>query len=154
MLIRSERGQGRARHRRTQESRRTRLDNTGPRSHGRADYGGDARASPTAHRGSRRDTRTRVPRGRGPHGGRRMKRHHAHSRIARRAMTYFRMVFLNSAVGASRSALCGAKTTIKKQREDLWKCLFYLSNIAGFVDYVFHFWCQSEIKTEWDSDLE
>ena len=29
--------------------------------------------------------------------------------------------------------LCGAKTMAKRQREDLWKLLFYRSNIAVFV---------------------
>ena len=48
----------------------------------------------------------------------------------------------------------GAKTRINRQREDLWKCLFYLSNIAVFVDCGLHLGCQSEIKTEWDSDLD
>ena len=48
----------------------------------------------------------------------------------------------------------GVKTRIKRQIEDLWKCLFYLSNIDVFVDDGLHLGCQNERKTEWDSDLD
>ncbi len=48
----------------------------------------------------------------------------------------------------------GAKTKIKMQREDLWKFLFYLGNIAVFVVYGFHLACQNERKMEWDSSLD
>ena len=34
--------------------------------------------------------------------------------------------------------LFGAKTMTKRQREDLWKCLFYVSNIDVFVVYGLH----------------
>ena len=34
--------------------------------------------------------------------------------------------------------LFGAKTMTKRQREDLWQCLFYVSNIAVFVVCGFH----------------
>ena len=50
--------------------------------------------------------------------------------------------------------LCGAQTGSKRQREDLWKCFFYVSNIAVFVACGVHLGCQSERKTEWDSDLD
>ena len=42
----------------------------------------------------------------------------------------------------------------KRQRENLWKCLFYISNIAVFVVRGLHLGCQNERKTEWDSDLD
>ena len=48
----------------------------------------------------------------------------------------------------------GAKTMLERQREDLWKCLFYLSNIAVFVVCGLHLGCQNERETEWDSDLD
>ena len=53
--------------------------------------------------------------------------------------------------------LFGAKTMTKRQREDLWKCLFYLTNIAVFVDCGFILGCQSErpiwIKTWFYGDF-
>ena len=50
--------------------------------------------------------------------------------------------------------LFGAKTMTKRQREDLWKCLFYLSNIAVFVVCGLHSVFQMERKTEFDSELK
>ena len=50
--------------------------------------------------------------------------------------------------------LFGAKTMTKRQREDFWKGLFYVSNIAVFVVCGLHLGCQNERKTEWDSDLD
>ena len=56
--------------------------------------------------------------------------------------------------GACFGRFFGAKTMTKRQREDLWKCLFYVGNIAVFVDGGLHLGCQSERKTEWDSELD
>jgi len=42
---------------------------------------------------------------------------------------------------------------MKRQREDLWKSLFYISNIAVFVVCGLHLGCQNVRKIEWDSDL-
>ena len=50
--------------------------------------------------------------------------------------------------------LFGAKTMSKRQREDLWKWLFYVSDFAVFVVYGVHLGCQNERKTEWDYDLD
>ena len=50
--------------------------------------------------------------------------------------------------------LFDAKTMTKRQREDLWKCLFYLSNIAVFVVCGFRLGCQNERTSEWESDLD
>ena len=41
----------------------------------------------------------------------------------------------------------------KRKRDDLWKCLFYLSNIAVFKGLGLHLVCQKE-KTEWDAELD
>ena len=48
----------------------------------------------------------------------------------------------------------GAKTMIKRQKEDFRKCLFYLSSVVVFVVYGLHLGCQNERKTEWDSDRD
>ena len=50
--------------------------------------------------------------------------------------------------------LLGVKTMTKRQKEDLWKCLFYLGNIAVFQVCGLHLGCRNERKTEWDSDLD
>ena len=42
----------------------------------------------------------------------------------------------------------------KRKRDDLWKCLFPLSNIAAFKRSGVHLGCQKEGKTEWDAELE
>ena len=42
----------------------------------------------------------------------------------------------------------------KRKRDDLWKCLFYLSNIAVFKGFGVHLACQKERKTEWDAELD
>ena len=43
---------------------------------------------------------------------------------------------------------------IKKKRDDLWKCLFPLSNIAVFKGSGVHLGCPKERKTEWDAELD
>ena len=42
----------------------------------------------------------------------------------------------------------------KRKRDDLWKCLFYLCNIAVFKGLGLHLGCQKERKTEWDAELD
>ena len=48
--------------------------------------------------------------------------------------------------------LFDAKTMTKRQREDLWKCLFHESDIGVFVVYGLRLGCQNERQTELDSD--
>ena len=42
----------------------------------------------------------------------------------------------------------------KRKRDDLWKCLFYLSNIAVFKGLGLHLVCEKERKIEWDAELD
>jgi len=42
----------------------------------------------------------------------------------------------------------------KRKRDDFWKCLFYLSNIAVFKGSGVHLGCQKERKIEWDAELD
>ena len=42
----------------------------------------------------------------------------------------------------------------KKKRDDLWKCLFYLRNIAVFKGLGLHLVCEKERKIEWDAELD
>ena len=42
----------------------------------------------------------------------------------------------------------------KRKRDDLWKCLFYLGNIAVFKGLGLHLVCEKERKIEWDAELD
>ena len=42
----------------------------------------------------------------------------------------------------------------KRKRDDLWKCLFYLCNIAVFKGLGLHLVCEKERKIEWDAELD
>ena len=42
----------------------------------------------------------------------------------------------------------------KRKRDDLWKCLFYFSNIVVSKGFGVHLGCQKERKTEWDAELD
>jgi hypothetical protein len=42
----------------------------------------------------------------------------------------------------------------KRKRDDLWKCLFYLRNIAVFKGLGLHLVCEKERKIEWDAELD
>ena len=42
----------------------------------------------------------------------------------------------------------------KRKRDDSWKWLFYLSNIAVFNGLGLHLGCQKERKTKWDAELD
>ena len=50
--------------------------------------------------------------------------------------------------------LFGAKTMIRRKRDDLWKSLFYVCNIAVFKGSGINFGCQKDRKTEWDAELD
>ena len=42
----------------------------------------------------------------------------------------------------------------KRKRDDLWKCLFYIRNIAVFKGLDLHLVCEKERKIEWDAELD
>ena len=42
----------------------------------------------------------------------------------------------------------------KRKRDDFWKCLFYLRNIAVFKGLGLHLVCEKERKIEWDAELD
>ena len=42
----------------------------------------------------------------------------------------------------------------KRKRDDLWKCLFYLRNIAVFKGLGLHLVCEKERNIEWDAELD
>ena len=42
----------------------------------------------------------------------------------------------------------------KRKRDDLWKWLFYSSNIAVFKGWGLHFVCEKRRKIEWGAELD
>ena len=42
----------------------------------------------------------------------------------------------------------------KRKRDDMWKCLFYLSDITVSKGLGLHFLCEKERKIEWDTELD
>ena len=42
----------------------------------------------------------------------------------------------------------------QRKKKDLWKCLFYLGNIAVFKGLGLHLGCHKDRKTEWDAELD
>ena len=42
----------------------------------------------------------------------------------------------------------------KRKRDDMWKCLLYLSNIVVFNGLGLHLVCEKERKIEWDAELD